>query len=241
MIVPDLFGRFGGYLSPSMDLKFSDIPCTIEAIYKVPTFGWLQIFALAGAIEAKNQAFPENYGYPPFWGRINTLEPEEKQKKLLAEINNGRLAMVAMAAIVAQNGATGQSLVEQFTTGNLNPFVGGYAQREGKLGDRLALRAEFGSGAGKSTALPWDPIPEGLSNDIFNSTYVGDVGFDPAGQACQCPAAGLGPFLPSRMCPGFAKNQRLLPCTAKQSLRTDGFACWQCWAILCLASFAASL
>jgi len=188
MIVPDLFGRFGGYLSPSMDLKFSDIPCTIEAIYKVPTFGWLQIFALAGAIEAKNQAFPENYGYPPFWGRINTLEPEEKQKKLLAEINNGRLAMVAMAAIVAQNGATGQSLVEQFTTGNLNPFVGGYAQRE--TGDRLQMRAEFGSGAGKSTALPWDPIPEGLSNDIFNSTYVGDVGFDPA---------------------GFAKNQRLLP------------------------------
>lgn len=27
--------------------------------------------------------------------------------------------MMAMAAIVAQNGATGQSLVEQFTTGNL--------------------------------------------------------------------------------------------------------------------------
>ena len=107
MIVPDLFGRFGGDLSPSMGLKFSDIPCTIEAIYKVPTFGWLQIFALAGAIEAKNQAFPENYGYPPFWGRINTLEPEEKQKKLLAEINNGRLAMVAMAAIVAQNGCHG--------------------------------------------------------------------------------------------------------------------------------------
>ena len=206
MIVPDLFGRFGGYLSPSMDLKFSDIPCTIEAIYKVPTFGWLQIFALAGAIEAKNQAFPENYGYPPFWGRINTLEPEEKQKKLLAEINNGRLAMVAMAAIVAQNGATGQSLVEQFTTGNLNPFVGGYAQPEGEAKDRVALRAEFGSGAGKSTAIPWDPIPEGLSNDIFNSTYVGDVGFDPAGQACQCPAAGLGPFLPSRHVPRFRQE-----------------------------------
>ena len=180
MIVPDLFGRFGGFLSPSMNLKFSDIPCTIEAIYKVPTFGWLQIFALAGAIEAKNQAFPENYGYPPFWGKINTLEPEEKQKKLLAEINNGRLAMVAMAAIVAQNGATGQSLVEQFTTGNLNPFVGGYAHQE--AGDRLALRAEFGSAAGKSTALPWDSVPEGLTNDIFNPTYVGDAGFDPAGR-----------------------------------------------------------
>ncbi|CAE7397329.1 FCPB [Symbiodinium natans] len=207
MIVPDLFGRFGGYLSPSAGLKFSDIPCTIEAIYKVPTFGWLQIFALAGAIEAKNQAFPENYGYPPFWGRINTLEPEEKQKKLLAEINNGRLAMVAMAAIVAQNGATGQSLVEQFTTGNLNPFVGGYAQREAS--DRLALRAEFGSGAGKSTALPWDPIPEGLTNDIFNPVYVGDVGFDPAGRhALAC--AGMVRNLSERK-RGFAKNQRLLP------------------------------
>ncbi|CAJ1335995.1 unnamed protein product [Effrenium voratum] len=52
MIVPDLFGRFGGYLSPSMNLKFSDIPCTIEAVYKVPAAGWLQIFALAGALEA---------------------------------------------------------------------------------------------------------------------------------------------------------------------------------------------
>jgi hypothetical protein len=38
--------------------------------------------------------------------------------------------MVAMAAIVAQNDATGQSLVEQFTTGNLNPFIGGYAKQD---------------------------------------------------------------------------------------------------------------
>jgi len=181
MIVPDLFGRFGGYLSPSMDLKFSDVPCTIEAIYKVPVAGWLQIFALAGAIEAKNLAFPTNYGYPPFWGQINKLSPEEKQKKLLAEINNGRLAMMAMAAIVAQNGATGQSLVEQFTTGNLNPFIGGYAQEES--GNKVAMRA------GNSEALPWAPVPEGLTNDIFGP-YVGDAGFDPA---------------------GFAKNQRLLP------------------------------
>lgn len=30
----------------------------LEAIYKVPTAGWLQIFALAGALEAKNVAFP---------------------------------------------------------------------------------------------------------------------------------------------------------------------------------------
>ncbi|CAK9043068.1 Fucoxanthin-chlorophyll a-c binding protein B [Durusdinium trenchii] len=187
MIVPDLFGRFGGDLSPSMGLKFSDIPCTIEAIYKVPAAGWLQVFALAGAIEAKNLAFPTNYGYPPFWGQIDKLEPEEKQKKLLAEINNGRLAMVAMAAIVAQNGATGQSLVEQFTTGNLNPFIGGYAQKERT--DRMSMHAQSdfffsGKAGNNSEAIPWEPIPQGLSNDLFGP-YVGDVGFDPAGFAAR--------------------------------------------------------
>eukprot|EP00438_Fugacium_kawagutii_P034574 Skav235591 [mRNA] locus=scaffold163:125195:134417:+ [translate_table: standard] len=168
MIVPDLFGRFEGYLSPSMrlgfDLGVAIAPGIVQAIYKVPLVGWLQIFALAGAIEAKNAAFPT--------------------------INNGRLAMVAMAAIVAQNGATGQSLVEQFTTGNLNPFIGGYAKQEHET-DRMVLRAN-------SEALPWAPVPEGgrldagsvrLTNDIFGP-YVGDCGFDPA---------------------GFAKNQRLLP------------------------------
>ncbi|CAJ1404447.1 unnamed protein product [Effrenium voratum] len=180
MIVPDLFGRFGGYLSPSMNLKFADVPCTIEAIYQVPAAGWLQILGFAGLLEARNLAFPRNYGYPPFWGQINKLKPEEKAKKLLAEINNGRLAMIAMAAIVAQNGATGQSLVEQFTTGNLNPFVGGYAQQE--PANKVAMRAN-------SEALPWAPVPENLTNNIFGP-YVGDAGFDPA---------------------GFAKNKRLLP------------------------------
>ena len=50
--------------------------------------------------------------------------------------------MVAMAAIVAQNGATGQSLVEQFTTGNLNPFIGGYAKQV-RRGKELKLAGVF--------------------------------------------------------------------------------------------------
>jgi len=173
IIVPDLFGRFDGYLSPSAGLKFADVPSTIDAIYKVPVEGWLQIFAVAGAIEAKNQAFPMDYGWPAFTGNVGQLQGPEREKKLLAEINNGRLAMVAMAAIVAQNGATGQSLVEQFTTGNLNPFVGGYAEKE-----RVALRAK----SELSASLPWAPVPEGLTNKPFGE-YVGDVGFDPLGFA----------------------------------------------------------
>lgn len=39
--------------------------------------------------------------------------------------------------------------------GNLNPFIGGYARS-----DALCMRAN-------SEALPWEPVPEGLTNDIF--------------------------------------------------------------------------
>jgi len=187
MIVPDVFGKFPGYLSPSMGLKFSDIPCTIDAIYKVPAAGWLQIFAVAGALEAKNQAFPTNYGYPPFLGGVNKLDEADKKRKLLAEINNGRLAMMAMAGIVAQNGVTKMSLVEQISSGNLNPFVGGYALRAGQ----------------NSLALPWAPVPEGLTNNPFDQEYIGDVGFDPL---------------------GFASNKRLLPWYREAEL-AHGRAC----------------
>jgi len=185
MIAPDVFGKFDGFLSPSTGLKFSDIPCSIDAIYKVPVEGWLQILAFCGVIEGRNLFFPTNYGYPPFWGQINKLDPDEKKKKLLAEINNGRLAMVSVAAIVAQNGATGESLFDQFAKGDLNPFIGGYAAPE--QSNRIMLRAA--KAGSQSLSLPWAPVPEGLSNDVFGD-YVGDVGFDPL---------------------GFAKNKRLLP------------------------------
>jgi len=183
MVTPDIIGKFDGYLSPSAGLKFADIPCTVQSIYKVPIEGWLQIFAFAGAIEARNLFFPADYGYPPFFFVKYDLDDEARQRKLLAEINNGRLAMIAMAAIVAQNGVTGESLVSQFTTGNLNPFIGGYAQQE--QCNRTMLRA----GQSTSGSLPWAPVPEGLTNNPFGE-YVGDVGFDPL---------------------GFAKNKRLLP------------------------------
>eukprot|EP00933_Yihiella_yeosuensis_P053911 TRINITY_DN5222_c0_g1_i2.p1 TRINITY_DN5222_c0_g1~~TRINITY_DN5222_c0_g1_i2.p1 ORF type:complete len:707 (+),score=176.80 TRINITY_DN5222_c0_g1_i2:139-2259(+) len=199
IVFPDMFGRLGGELAPSAGLKFADVPSTIEAIYKVPVEGWLQIFAFIGALEAKNLYFPMDYGWPAFTGNVGKLQGPEREKKLLAEINNGRLAMVAMAAIVAQNNATGQSLVEQFSTGNLNPFVGGYAQKERT--NCIEMRAQMSEvqqnsgflqneGAVRnSSALPWAPLPEGLTNQIYGE-YVGDQGFDPL---------------------GFAKNQRLLP------------------------------
>merc|ERR1711920_812755 len=110
-------------------------------------------------------------------GQIGKLSSEDKKRKLTAEINNGRLAMMSMAAMVAQNGVTGQSLVEQFSSGNLNPFVGGYAHAPSTA--RTQLRAE--APGGNSLALPWAPTPASLTNNPTDSRYVGDVGFDPLG------------------------------------------------------------
>jgi len=87
--------------------------------------------------------------------------------------------------MVAQNGATGQSLVEQFSSGNLNPFIGGYAKQE-RLG-RTTMYAT--AGTKQSIALPWAPCPPSLANNP-KGDYIGDVGFDPL---------------------EFSKNKRLLP------------------------------
>merc|ERR1719490_321445 len=47
-ITPEVSGKFGGYLSPSQDLKFEDVPNGLAAISKVPLAGWVQIFLYAG-------------------------------------------------------------------------------------------------------------------------------------------------------------------------------------------------
>merc|ERR1719446_156920 len=49
-IVPEYF-KFPGYLSPSLGLKFEDVPNGLAALSKVPLFGGAQIIAFAGLIE----------------------------------------------------------------------------------------------------------------------------------------------------------------------------------------------
>merc|ERR1719284_795297 len=41
-MTPEIIGKFPGYLSPSMGLKFSDVPNGLAAISKVPAAGWAQ-------------------------------------------------------------------------------------------------------------------------------------------------------------------------------------------------------
>merc|ERR550532_1321343 len=107
-IVPELYGKWPGYLSPSQDLKFSDVPAGLAAISKVPTLGWVQILCFAGFIEGKDglrwtNENPGDIG----WKVITSSDPEMRQKKLAADLSNGRLAMFAIMGMFFQDGLTG--------------------------------------------------------------------------------------------------------------------------------------
>ncbi|CAE7832210.1 FCPF [Symbiodinium sp. CCMP2592] len=106
-IVPEYF-KWPGFLSPSLGLKFSDVPNGLAAISKVPGAGWAQIVAFAGYYELfvyKFKGEPGAYG----WKAITSPDPEGRKKKLNAELANGRLAMMAIIGMFFQDGLTGSA------------------------------------------------------------------------------------------------------------------------------------
>jgi len=132
-IVPEYF-KFPGFLSPSLGLKFADLPNGLGALSKLPLFGGAQIIAFAGLIETtgffqaesttdgrgpREGAFamqdstetgePGNYGvgFPNFLGKVD--DPEARKSKLAAELANGRLAMMAIIGMFFQDGLTGSA------------------------------------------------------------------------------------------------------------------------------------
>merc|ERR1712196_220249 len=152
-ITPEITGKLPGYLSPSAGLKFSDIPNGLAAISKVPNAGWAQIFAYAAFCElSQDQSAGTDAAKGDFNFKVLTSsDPAEKQKKLAAEIANGRLAMMAIIGMFFQDGLTGSAWGDWdlYTASPLRAF-------EEELGVQLPVGF-------------WDPM--GLSKDGGVATF----------------------------------------------------------------------
>ena len=102
-ITPE-FSKWPGYLSPTLGIKFADVPNGLAAISKVPIAGWTQILCWMAYCETSQD---QSAGTPGAagdfgWYVLTSDDPEIKKKKLAAELANGRLAMMAIIGMFFQ-------------------------------------------------------------------------------------------------------------------------------------------
>ena len=111
--------RLPGYIVPSEGLKFTDVPNGIAAFTVFPFLGWLFLIGFVGFLEygvcrQTAESPPGDFGYGYFTGQgIKKLEGNEKISKLNKELQNGRLAMLAIMELLTHDIArpTGEGLL----------------------------------------------------------------------------------------------------------------------------------
>lgn len=98
-VVPEKFGTFGD-IKLGGDVKFSDVPNGVQALFKIPALGLLQILLLIGILETQFPNVQGDYG-TGYFGQ--SLEEPLKSRKLAIELSNGRLAMLSIMGLLAQD------------------------------------------------------------------------------------------------------------------------------------------
>merc|ERR1719284_255621 len=167
-MTPEIIGKFPGYLSPSQNLKFADVPNGLAAISKVPVAGWAQIIAYMAFCETSQSQAPGtpgaegNFGFKaiPEGPTYNESAPIERKKKLSAEMANGRLGMVAIIGMFFQDGLTGSAW------GDWALYTGS-PLRSGKMSP------------GYNTLPEWEGVASGFEGSVGDQESLGF--WDPAG------------------------------------------------------------
>eukprot|EP00591_Stephanopyxis_turris_P012440 CAMPEP_0195518938 /NCGR_PEP_ID=MMETSP0794_2-20130614/13998_1 /TAXON_ID=515487 /ORGANISM="Stephanopyxis turris, Strain CCMP 815" /LENGTH=206 /DNA_ID=CAMNT_0040647993 /DNA_START=38 /DNA_END=658 /DNA_ORIENTATION=+ len=103
MITQELY-RFDGYISPSQNLKFVEIPNGLEALRVTPIEGLVQMAVLIGAheliVKQVEGKAPGNFG-TGYWGITLDDQSAKQLRALNVEVQNGRLAMLGILGMFA--------------------------------------------------------------------------------------------------------------------------------------------